>query len=261
MDHPALQKTIERPLFSRQQTPLLPPPFKQNVHSNSIDSGKLREFSLGQSEARARATSSVYSQSTSGSSLSRDISTMSSFSEFSSDGALHTPSFGAMFHESAQDIPAIPAIPDQYRHPSHSLRNGGQPVRPGSRPGFPPPDFWMFDWAEQQSCNLSPIARSQTARSDLKSARPRTGSSCMAQEATSCPTSPEKAVLRSNLNGGNTMRIGKRSYESVRKDQGLDSEDEHSLFLEDKPIQRDSRTLVKKRQPWDGEPRWEKMRL
>ena len=73
------------------------------------------------------------------------------------------------------------------------------------------------------------------------------------------PTSPEKAVLKPNMNKGNTMQAGKRtSYEGLRKGarvaKGVDygSLDAHG--------RKDSRTLVKMRQPWDEEPRGERRR-
>lgn len=73
-------------------------------------------------------------------------------------------------------------------------------------------------------------------------------------------SSPEKSVLRSNINKGNAMRVEKRSYESVRKSSmssaGLDID---GLDAEIAKV-RDSRTLVKKRQPWDKEPRGEMRR-
>jgi len=59
------------------------------------------------------------------------------------------------------------------------------------------------------------------------------------------------------MNKGNTMRVEKRPYESLRKESisgvGVDYKEFEGVVLPSK--MGDSRTLVKKRQPWDQEPR------
>lgn len=90
--------------------------------------------------------------------------------------------------------------------------------------------------------------------------RPRAHSSISPTEAKrarySLVPSPAKAVLQSNMNKGNTMRVGKPSYESVRKESISDVGFDFDLGGDTSPSTlRESRTLVKKRQPWDQEPR------
>lgn len=71
------------------------------------------------------------------------------------------------------------------------------------------------------------------------------------------PASPEKAVLRPNRNKGNTMRVAKKtSYESLRKEARVAKGVDYGIL--DGHGRKDSRTLVKMRQPWDQEPRGEK---
>ena len=73
------------------------------------------------------------------------------------------------------------------------------------------------------------------------------------------PASPEKAVLRPNTNKGNTMRVGKKtSYEGLRKGARAANGVDYGRL--DVHGRKDSRTLVKMRQPWDQEPRGERRR-
>ena len=54
------------------------------------------------------------------------------------------------------------------------------------------------------------------------------------------------------------MRVENSSYESVRKERNSESDEEHETSSGNGKITRNSRTLVKKRQPWDQEPRQER---
>ena len=70
---------------------------------------------------------------------------------------------------------------------------------------------------------------------------------------------PEKAVLRPNANKGNVMRVARKtSYESLRKGPRVAKGVEYGKL--DGHGRKDSRTLVKMRQPWDQEPRGERRR-
>ena len=73
------------------------------------------------------------------------------------------------------------------------------------------------------------------------------------------PASPEKAVLKPNRNKGNTMQVGKKtSYEGLRKGVRVTKGVDYGVL--DAHGRKDSRTLVKMRQPWDEEPRGERRR-
>ena len=74
-------------------------------------------------------------------------------------------------------------------------------------------------------------------------------------------SSPEKGVLRENMNKVNAMKGKKRLYEKMRKtSDGSADMVVHAVTTNERVKKRDSRTLVKKRQPWDGEPRSPKRR-
>ena len=267
-EYPALQPDDEWPMVSRRSTPLLPPPpLNGNSLSRNKKASNASKSIFSTSRPSTRRTSSVYSRPTSDSYFSRNASTLTSISSDSFDFALPNPALGSDKQSHPPSVPAMPAIPARYRHPSHSLRNGGQPLRPGSRPSMPPTEFWVHATAEQQNFN-SFNRRPQTIWADTRTLRPRTGSGSSVGETRESyrplvSSSPEKAVLRMNKNRantmGNTMGVGKRSYESVRKDSEVCSEEVQEA-LRDRVERRTSRTLVKKRQPWDEEPRAERRR-
>lgn len=130
---------------------------------------------------------------------------------------------------------------------------------------MPPADFWMYARAAQQKQNeleersqtvLPEVAPAMRARADSESAVKRDASLC---RYPLLPASPEKAVLRPNMNKGNTMRVAKkRSYENLRKGAKAAKAVDYGRL--DGHGRKDSRTLVKMRQPWDQEPRWERRR-
>lgn len=128
---------------------------------------------------------------------------------------------------------------------------------------MPPTDFWMYVTAAQQK-QTDFEERSQTGWLEMPSPkRARAHSEGAAKGDQSMrryplfPASPEKAVLRPNLNKGNTMRVAKEtSYESLRKGARVAKGVDYEML--DGHGRKDSRTLVKMRQPWDQEPRGEK---
>ena len=266
-EHPALQPIAERPIFSRQQTPLLPVPFENDVPNHSKRASSFTDSLLTESRPTTRATSSIYSRSTFESDLSRKPSTLSSLSETSHDNLPRSSPDETQFSSYSPSVPAIPPIPARYRLPSYSLRNGGPSQRPRSRPSGPAADLWMYAKMEQQKyCDLKdrgPQTYSSDARpsnvSDVSISK--FGMHNRASAPSSAPSSPEKAVLRLNMSRGNTMMSQKSSYESVRKERSSESDGEYEDMCADKKITRNSRTLVKKRQPWDQEPRSERNRL
>lgn len=73
------------------------------------------------------------------------------------------------------------------------------------------------------------------------------------------PASPEKAVLKTNMNRANMMRVAKKtSYENLRKGPKIVKAVDYGRL--GGHGRKDSRTLVKMRQPWDEEPKWGKSR-
>ncbi len=259
--HPALQRRPDQQTPTKSQTNLLPasinhPPLPQI-------NGMAAHSSLKRSVTAATSSSSVYSRSMSPSTLSRGPSILSSFP--STLSSFSSKSRSSTIKTSTSSRPSIPAIPEKYFHKSHSLRNGGSPPRPGSRPAMPPADFWMYARAAQQKQN-DLEERSQTilprmptklrARAHSESAAKRDPSLC---RYPLLPTSPEKAVLRPNMNKGNTMPLAKKtSYENLRKGPRVAKAVDYGRL--DGHGRKDSRTLVKMRQPWDQEPRWERKR-
>ena len=259
--HPALQRRPDQETVTQSQTNLLPEsinrlplPQKTTTAARSL---------LRPNETNATAASSVYSRSTSASTLARGPSTLSSVPSTSSYSSSETGS--STIKSSTSSRPSVPIIPERYLHKSHSLRNGGSPPRPGSRPMMPPADFWTHARTAQQKDNDVREASEMNFRNTPLKMRARAQSEDAAKRGPSAcpypqlPATPEKAVLKPNMNKGNTMLVGMRSsYEGLRKGaravQGVDygNLDAHG--------RKDSRTLVKMRQPWDEEPRGERRR-
>lgn len=204
------------------------------------------------------SSSSVYSRSTSASTLSHVPSTLSSFpstlSSFSSNSRSST------IKSSTSSRPSVPTIPEKYLEKSHSLRNGGSPPRPGSRPAMPPADFWIYARAAQKKQNdleedsqlvLPETPSHMRTRAQSEGASRKDPKRC---RYPLLPASPEKAVLRPNMNKGNTMQVTRKtSYENLRKGARVAKAVDYGVF--DGHGRKDSRTLVKMRQPWDQEPR------
>lgn len=259
--HPAAHRRPEHQNPTRSQTNLLPAsinhdPFPQN-------DAVAAHYSLECSETAAMSSSSLYSRSTSASTLIRGPSTISSFP--STLSSLSSKSRSSTIKCSSSSTPSVPAIPERYLHKSHSLRNGGSPPRPGSRPPMPPADFWKFTRAAQQKQNdISEYTETIWPETPTKMRARAQSEDAARRDPIPCrwpllPASPEKAVLRPNTNKGNTMRVVKKtSYEGLRK--GMTAAKEVDYGRLDGHKRKDSRTLVKMRQPWDQEPRGERRR-
>ena len=130
---------------------------------------------------------------------------------------------------------------------------------------MPPADFWVYarvaqqkqnDFQEHPESGWPEMPRKMRARAQSEDTAKRDASPC---HYPLLPASPKKAVLRPNTNKGNTMRVEKRtSYEGLRKGaRAVNGVDYGKL---DGHGRKDSRTLVKMRQPWDQEPRGERKR-
>ena len=259
--HPALQRKPDQQTLTRSQTNLLPASISRLPLSQNTTAAA--RSPLHPNETNTTSSSSVYSRSTCASTLSRGPSTLSSVPSTSSFFSSDTGS--STIKSSTSSRPNVPTIPERYLHKSHSLRNGGSPPRPGSRPIMPPADFWTHARTAQQKENN---IREQTG-ADFPNLPSKMRARAQSEDAAKggpsrcpyplLPASPEKAVLKPNMNKGNTMQLGKKtSYEGLRKGarvaKGVDygSLDAHG--------RKDSRTLVKMRQPWDEEPRGERRR-
>lgn len=259
--HPALQRKPDQPTPTRSQTNLLPVSINHvPLPQNTIAATR---SSLDRSDMTATSSSSVYSRLTSASTLSRAPSTLSSFP--STLSSISSESGSSTIKSSNSSRPSVPAIPERHLHKSHSLRNGGSPPRPGSRPAMPPADFWTYARAAQQKRNDCQahgemdgpdMPCNARARAYSEDAAPRDPRLCRFPVL---PTPPEKAVLRPNTNKGNTMRVGKKtSYEGLRKGARVPKGVDYGKL--EVHGRKDSRTLVKMRQPWDEEPRGERRR-
>ena len=270
----------ERPTLERSQSDLsalLPPPsaaLSECPGLSSIQSCPIHRRSL----TAATMLSSTFSQSGSGSVFSKEGSESSVSSHSTRDSACWSDR--GSFKRNSR--PAVPRIPSKYRNQvSQSLRNGGRPMRPRSRPRMPPAKFWEYARQEQQKHNKS-------IQEPTSSATPMV----RARSYTEAPQPPEKSPFR-NSHSVDTRRgvsSGPRhrrsdtaellarqgSYETLRKGESVPfmshqwalKTDLSDIFGEVKPQEvhdteeergrrtsRESRTLVKKRQPWDSEPR------
>ncbi|KAL8665346.1 MAG: hypothetical protein Q9168_007721 [Polycauliona sp. 1 TL-2023] len=122
--------------------PWIPPLAK---HSTELISPS--DFPLARSRTCDTSSSSHNSRTRSASlsTLSRHPSTASSLSRQTITSQTRIiSSKPTSTLSNSKSKPALPAIPTKYLHPSHSLKAGGPPLRPGSRPAMPPDEFWDF---------------------------------------------------------------------------------------------------------------------
>lgn len=203
------------------------------------------------------ASSSFYSGSTSPSSFSvtRQPSAMSSASEHSRCRPLQDSPRRIMMTSSKPDVPPIPW---KWRRTTPGLHKTARPGRPGSRPILPPAGFW--EYASEQQKSGFPALRGSTSWTDMTDSTKREPSMC---RYPILPTTPPKSLTpdKSRIARGQLGR--RRSYESLRKGEGrreptpprlntrwLDLDDRRDPRSKKRTAQRrESRTLVKKRQP------------
>ena len=254
------------------------PPLKfqrQSAHEPSLPqfSTPTRPL-LSRSRTMTTNSSSEYSRNTYSSSvsrLSRHPSTMSSFSSLSCTPTSECAPWSTMRMATK---PAVPTIPEKYDYKDHKHNNRMRPTRPGSRPAMPPADFWKYASKQQIRSTSSGYPHPTIAAYETTSREP---SVCrypilMAPKRpvlkTSAATvSSEIAQIRdksyeSLRKGGSTKDTSRRSSTvQTRNSKALDSQrgiDQYKMrrTLEGQtPERRCSRTLVKKRQPFDSERR------
>ena len=263
LNHPALQSTSSSPTLADSQINLLPAPIDREHLLPSLPTTMGGQSSISRSQTVTTSSSSFYSRPTSGSTLSRLPSSCTSFSNEISGNVHH----GSPFIEGSRAIKSdSKSISTKHRRTSHTPRASGTPVRPRSRPPMPPANFWIFARAEQQKRDTmienTLYSEPPGAASEQRSRSHSDGSSKREVSMSRypiIPAAPPKAVLRPNHNAGNMMRVGKRwSYENLRKGLKSAAALEYSLFDENFARKTEGRTLIKKRQPWDDEPRKER---
>lgn len=258
-----------RPLHQRRTSWLPPLRFQRQ----SIPEASLPRFDapsqplLSRSQTINTNSSSEYSRNTysSASYLSRHPSTMSTFSSLSHGSSCRSSPLNTMYMAAK---PTVPKIPNKFNHEGHSLRHGGRPVRPGSRPAMPPAEFWKY--ASKQQVRRAPSSGSSSVFRPIAETSEREPSVCRYPII----MQPKKPLLRTRPMTVNShvAQIKDKSYESLRK--GLHSRSTNrssSAQLrqsvapcgqrgtdqrgEKRPERRQSRTLVKQRQPFDCDPR------
>ena len=310
-DHPALRGLLIPQMPARSQISLLPSPISPGQATRSFS-----HPSLSRSQTAETAASSIYSRGTYESTWTLPSSVFDSRSGTMSSLSLCSHPIGSGFssrNNSALSKPKVPVIPEQYRHKSHSLRHGGAPIRPGSRPGMPPAEFWnTYVNVDEQERGASQHKRIETAWFDASSridlttdhpGSPNKAGSVIQPSKYSTPLrkradtawtsvsseqtlavspgkesvyeystvshlpSPGKAILRPHINKANEKMIGrklssdmilaggKRSYEHMRKQSQVVPKVDYGLLEGPGHKMKNSRTLVKQRQPWDPEPR------
>ena len=247
------------------------PPLRFQLASTRADhSAQLispSDFSLARRRTCDTSSSSRYSRTRSASlsTLSRHPSTISSISNQTINSQTRIVSTKDTPPTSK---PALPAIPKKYLHASHSLRGGGGPVRPGSRPAMPPAEFWKY--ADKQRMRNTYVSTSESHKTHCSIDRSdkREPSVCR-YPILATPAKPVCRARRATVQS-ETGHIKNPSYESVRKGP-LDrnsrirsmasvaeigvannvATDERGKRCSSKvgPKRRESRTLTKQRQP------------
>ncbi|KAL2040608.1 hypothetical protein N7G274_006587 [Stereocaulon virgatum] len=289
-EHPPFQHGFDQMALALSQTNLFTQPLPRQTTNHFSRPSYSRSYTAESPSnisrpTLSRSSSSMYSQFTNAEiDFLRDPKTASQFD--------HSSTRSARFRSEVA-IP-VPAIPERYLHKSHTLRNSGRSVRPGSRPLLPPADFWTYT-QEQQKYDLLPQSQSQAQQPERRltiwpgedvnlQSRPQSTSPTRSKNgphlSTKSPTrpiaagsdspgvvrlaSPDKAVLRRNMNKGNidsrvAGRKGSESYERLRKGDDEGRMDFERLERELSPSKihawKDSRTLVKMRQPRDSPPK------
>ncbi|KAI4265213.1 MAG: hypothetical protein L6R38_009584, partial [Xanthoria sp. 2 TBL-2021] len=165
--------------------------------------------------------------------------------------------------------PALPAVPKKYLHPSHSLRGGSRPVRPGSRPAMPPAEFWKYaDKQRMRNTYVSTSDSHKVLHGSIKRAEKREPSVCR-YPILATPAKPVCRTRRATVQS-ETAHIKNPSYESVRKgpldntdrirsmtslgdigaiERATTDEHRRECPTKARPKRRESRTLIKQRQP------------
>lgn len=222
-------------------------------------------------QSNGQKVSSIYSHGRSSSSLTHSRYTNSLSS--SSDLFRHTKTEDAFTAMDTSATLTVPKILENYRRNEFDgSQHGGQPSRPSSRPSMPPAAFWRYAAEKQASRASSESLQSWQLDSERRKREP---SIC---RYPIIPTRPETAATcNKRVHHSNHRASRRRSYESIRKGIGIPDVDVYSDNMlctdlgevrgwEDRRAAMEvqhravnwrsqSKRLVKKRQPWDAEPR------
>ena len=276
-EHMVIGHDYPRPTLARSETersallPTLPPTEASTSPRQSVNNKKTAKHA--RSQTLATVSSSVYS-STGAGSLFSYVDSMSSMSE--QDWSTCNRDKSKVVRD-----PDAPLIPPRRRPPmTNSLRNGGKPMRPRSRPPMPPLSFWQYAKEEQArqegtSEATMPCQNNQSRqRRYTENSKPFHRSvtqpcfgTCRAEKGLA---GPANECLTHEQNAQRT------SYEQIRKGVSIPfcaprkvtpadlsdvfDELEATCYTEEGGRGRqmdhsESRTLVKMRQPWDKGPR------
>lgn len=250
--------------------PPTPPNSQTQMRPESIEWSSLSQpYSAVSCNPSVKTTSSIYSHTrlSTSSAHSRNANIPSS----TSDIFLDTKEKSVSSAMDPSTVPNVPRISQKYRRVSlYSSQRGGKPSRPSSRPSMPPAAFWRYAVEKQAGAALPGGFQNWQSDSHSKKREP---SICRYPIIT---TRPESALTRNNrVHHRNNRAAKRRSYESIR--QGiLDIENYGDEILgpnldggwswEGRKAESEVRNrevsrrgqrkrLVKKRQPWDAEPR------
>lgn len=216
---------------------------------------------------RRKSPTYSYARSSSSSNHSRNANSLSSINDIFG----HNRKKNASSATDTSTVPLVPKISEKHRRVSlYSFQHGGKPLRPSSRPSMPPAAFWRYVAEKQASGASSGMLPSWQIACDR---RKREQSMC---RYPIIATRPEQVVTRNKrLHHGNDRVARRRSYESIRKgiidvdiySDGISCPDlgggwrgpgrRMEMEVQSRDVNRrsQSRRLVKKRQPWDAEPR------
>ena len=143
-------------LFPRQPAKDFSLPYVSRSHT-AESANHISLPSLSRSSTMTTISSSIYSHTTnSETDFSRSLNTVSHSYNSNTRSAGSTP-----------EVP-VPAVPERYLYESHTLRNGGRPVRPGSRPPMPPADFWTYARHEQRKYDALVQSESQAQQKERR---------------------------------------------------------------------------------------------
>lgn len=272
--HPPFQHGFDQMVLALSHTNLLPHSLPRQTTNHFGRSPYSRSYTAESPSNISRPTlgrrsSSEYSQS-----INAETDILNSPKTASQPD--HQSTRSASFRSEVA-IP-VPAIPERYLDQSHTLRNGGRPVRPGSRPSLPPADFWTFA-QEQQTYDALPQSHSQAQQREdrlaiwpgedvnlqprlrVQSVDPKRSQMCTDSPTRSAIrpiaagsispgtvrlTPPDKAVLRRNMDKENVdVRIpgwkGTESYGELRKGEDEGGMNFERLELELSPSKVDAR--------------------
>ena len=271
LEHPAPLAELQSSVQSSSQLNLLPSPFTVSPTTPTQPLPLVNYSFLKRNDIAATTVSSIYSRSTSASSI-----LSCQFNSSSSKSSLNSTSKSIICGPSSLSIPSrLPKSKDQAAalQLNHMLRGGGKPIRPGSTPSMPPSAFWLYARAVQQRCNAIQELESATdpeTRTPSVAAIPLPDVQTMSiSHPPSINPSPYWESRGSSSHKHRNRQVAQRgSYERLRKDggpvqrppkwtgkEGLDRRlaahvrDPTQVLREDREEGKAGRKLVKKRQP------------